>query len=322
MTQPRILIVDDDPAIVEMLTIRCRFLGLAVAAGANAMEAVDQVREFHPDLICLDLHMPGQSGFDVCELLALGDQSQRVPVIIMTGDVTDETIRRCYNLSAFYVEKCPDLWPRLEPLLCELLHLEQSVPAMLAPSTPTDGKEPIKPKESSPIGECVIGTGSSESRLMGVVFEMLADDHRFLEDGALQITNDPPWILCIDDDSDYSIVLKRRLESHGIAVVRAFEGREGLRCAFSRPADVVLLDYEMPNGRGDYILGRLKDNAITRDIPVIVITGRNDRRLEQKMTALGAAKFMTKPPDFQQLLTELRKHIKVLAEPASEYSIS
>ena len=91
---------------------------------------------------------------------------------------------------------------------------------------------------------------------------------------------------------------------------------EGYRFAFARPADLILLDFEMPNGQGDYILGKLKGNPITKDIPVIVITGRKDRALQRKMMSMGAAGFMHKPPDFKELLKELRKHIDVLPQPA------
>ena len=108
------------------------------------------------------------------------------------------------------------------------------------------------------------------------------------------------------------MALKLRLEAHGVAVVRAFDGTSGLRFAFSRPADVIILDYEMPNGRGDYIVQRLKDNPVTNGIPVIVITGRGDRLLERRLLAMGAAKFMNKPPDFCELFTELGKHIPIL----------
>lgn len=126
---------------------------------------------------------------------------------------------------------------------------------------------------------------------------------------------EPPWVLCIDDDPDYSNALKLRLERHGVAVIRAYDGMEGYRSVFTQPADVILLDYEMQNGRGDYILGRLKDNSVTKDIPVVVVTGHNDRMLERKMLNLGAARFMTKPPAMEELLDELRRHIDVLPRP-------
>jgi len=120
-----------------------------------------------------------------------------------------------------------------------------------------------------------------------------------------------PWVLHVDDDRDLSAALGIRLESHGIKVVRAFNGTEGVRTALSHPASAIILDYEMPNGQGDYVLTRLKDNPITRNIPVIMLTGRKDRFLERKLLGLGAARFLNKPVDFNDLLGELKQHIDV-----------
>ena len=123
---------------------------------------------------------------------------------------------------------------------------------------------------------------------------------------------DIPWVLCIDDDADFSDALKIRLEDHGVAVMRAYSGMEGYRLAFTSPASAILLDFNMPDGQGDYVLGRLKDNPVTRDIPVIVITGMRDKMLERRMLAMGATAFFVKPVSFDQLREHLSKYIDIL----------
>ncbi len=128
---------------------------------------------------------------------------------------------------------------------------------------------------------------------------------------------DVPWVLCIDDDPDFSDTLRIRLEEHGVAVVRAFTGLEGYRLAFTSAASAILLDFHMPNGQGDYILSRLKDNPVTRDIPVFVITGTRDKVLERRMLAMGAAAFFEKPIDFETLRKQLANYINIL-EPREE----
>ena len=122
-----------------------------------------------------------------------------------------------------------------------------------------------------------------------------------------------PWVLLIDDDADYSAALKCRLENCGVAVVRAFNGMEGYRMAFTHSASAILLDYNVPSGQGDYILGRLKDNPATRDIPVIMLTGVRDKWLERKMYGLGASAFLTKPVKFETLRSILARHINILS---------
>jgi response regulator RpfG family c-di-GMP phosphodiesterase len=94
---------------------------------------------------------------------------------------------------------------------------------------------------------------------------------------------------------------------------------EGFLNAFANRVDVVLLDYELPNGQGDYVLRRLKDNPVTSDIPVIVVTGRNDRALARRMMNLGAAQFIVKPINFDMLVRELRNYIDFPDEPCKTY---
>jgi len=125
-------------------------------------------------------------------------------------------------------------------------------------------------------------------------------------------TGGPPWVLHIEDDIHFSQALRNRLSAHGVVAVRAFDGMEGFRFAFQYPASVIILDYHLPNGRGDYILRRLKESPATADIPVVIVTGAADRALERRFRAAGAAGFLGKPLDMEVLVTELRKYIDIL----------
>jgi DNA-binding response OmpR family regulator len=148
---------------------------------------------------------------------------------------------------------------------------------------------------------------------MEMVFAALGQDKNYLEVPDAQYPPQPearPWVLCIDDDSDFSFGLKLRLEQQGVDVLRAFAGMEGYRYAFTSPAQAIILDYEMPDGNGDYVLGRLKENPVTKDIPVIVLTGHRDHALERKMYNLGAVAYLTKPVDWEVLWSELRQHLE------------
>src|SRR5262245_24271000 len=120
-----------------------------------------------------------------------------------------------------------------------------------------------------------------------------------------------PRVLCIDDDREFIEALQRRLESRGIAVLRATTGLDGSCYALGEPTDAILLDFQLPNGCGDYILNQLKVNQATKDIPVIVISGSKDRALEYTLVNGGAVRYLHKPLDFEELMTELRKYLSV-----------
>ncbi|HWB12197.1 MAG TPA: response regulator [Pirellulales bacterium] len=124
--------------------------------------------------------------------------------------------------------------------------------------------------------------------------------------------SDTPWVLCIEDDEDVSRALKMRLEAHGVAVVRASSGIQGYVSAHQYPADAILLDYNLPDGRGDYVLRRLKEDPLTASIPVIVVSGVKDRSIERQLRRMGAANYFTKPLAFDVLLVELLKYVDIL----------
>jgi len=123
MKPKRILLADDDPALVTALARRCLALGLEVDLAYDAVSALNQIRAQRPDVVCVDVHMPGGNGLGVCEMLASDERTRGLPLIVLTGSEDPETVRRCHTLKAYYVPKCADVWQRIEPLLNELLCL-------------------------------------------------------------------------------------------------------------------------------------------------------------------------------------------------------
>lgn len=121
MTRKTILIVDDDPQIVEVIAKRCRSIGLKVLVAHNALSALLLIDKRLPDLVCLDVELPTGNGLDICEIMATSQETHNIPVIVLTGRRDAETIRTCRNLRAYYVPKSAPLWQQLEPLIYELI---------------------------------------------------------------------------------------------------------------------------------------------------------------------------------------------------------
>src|SRR5262245_23632555 len=80
-----ILIVDEDPAIRDVLAQKLEALGYRTAEARNGREALDQVARISPDLILLDVMMPVMDGFQACRLLKDDEETRLIPVIIMTA---------------------------------------------------------------------------------------------------------------------------------------------------------------------------------------------------------------------------------------------
>jgi two-component system response regulator MtrA len=78
----RVLVVDDDPALAEMLGIVLRGEGFEPSFVADGARALSTFREFRPDVVLLDLMLPGMSGIDVCKALRA---ESGVPIIMLTA---------------------------------------------------------------------------------------------------------------------------------------------------------------------------------------------------------------------------------------------
>ena len=82
LMRARVLVVDDDPALAEMLTIVLRGEGFDTAVVADGSKAMPALRELKPDLVLLDLMLPGCSGIDVCKAIRA---ESGVPIVMLTA---------------------------------------------------------------------------------------------------------------------------------------------------------------------------------------------------------------------------------------------
>ncbi len=85
MMRRRILVVDDEPDLVELVSFNLKAEGYEVITAANGMEALNQARAALPDLIVLDLMMPELDGLSVCEILRRLPSTAPIPVIMLTA---------------------------------------------------------------------------------------------------------------------------------------------------------------------------------------------------------------------------------------------
>lgn len=81
--QVKVLVVDDEPNIVELLTVGLKFQGFNVASASDGEEALELAREFRPDAFILDVMMPGMDGFEL--LPKLREENLDGPVLFLTA---------------------------------------------------------------------------------------------------------------------------------------------------------------------------------------------------------------------------------------------
>ena len=83
MAQPRLLLIDDEPALADFLANGAREAGLDATIACNDGEFRDQFLASRPDMVALDLGMPGMDGVELLRFLA--EQEYRAPVLIVSG---------------------------------------------------------------------------------------------------------------------------------------------------------------------------------------------------------------------------------------------
>lgn len=105
MAKPaRILVVDDEPNILEVISMALRYHGFEVETAANGQQALRAVSSFRPDLMLLDIMLPDMEGFAVAQ--RLGAQRLELPIIYLTArDTTEDKVRGLTTGGDDYVTK-------------------------------------------------------------------------------------------------------------------------------------------------------------------------------------------------------------------------
>jgi len=102
----KILIIDDQPDNVFILQDRLLHEGFDVITAYDGQTGIDKAIANKPDLILLDIMMPGISGFEVCEVLNKNSRTNKIPIIIVTALTGSDDIKRGLELGAYdYIKK-------------------------------------------------------------------------------------------------------------------------------------------------------------------------------------------------------------------------
>lgn len=113
----KVLIVDEDPAVAQMLADRCAELALTGETACDGKQAFQAALRDPPDLIILDVKMPGMVGLSLCELVASEARLKGIPIIVLTGSSNEELARKCANLGVLYCFKGLETWENLKPVI-------------------------------------------------------------------------------------------------------------------------------------------------------------------------------------------------------------
>ena len=101
-------------------------------------------------------------------------------------------------------------------------------------------------------------------------------------------------VLCIEDDTFLANLIMGKLVGAGILTVSAHNGAEGLALVALEQPSLIMLDLMLPDMRGNDVLIHLKENPVTKDIPVIIFSNLGEREDIEKAIGQGASAYLIK----------------------------
>jgi DNA-binding response OmpR family regulator len=276
----KILVIDDDPKIVQALQIRLKSAGYEVLTAADGVYGLHLAREGKPDLVILDIMMPVGGGFSVAHRLR--EQALEVPVIFITASKQAGLREMANHLGTVgFLEKPYEP----EELLAAVAKALPAQPASLV------GRPDTSPP---PVPASVRATAAGNS---------LAS-HPGTPKPPATITGRKK-ILIVEDDRKIAMALTLRLRAGGQEVLLAYDAVTGLDSALKNQPDLVLLDIGLPSGSGLEVAESIQKLAC-KHTPIMFLTASRQPGLRDKAMALGAVGFLEKPFEAGELVAAIQ----------------
>lgn len=114
----RVLVIDDDPDLGKLVEVILKPLGITVYLSYSGADGLKQAYTIHPDLVILDVTMPGMDGFEVCSRLS---EFSSFPIMMVTARINENDVLRGFNAGASDYLRKPFSKPELEARVRALL---------------------------------------------------------------------------------------------------------------------------------------------------------------------------------------------------------
>jgi two-component system cell cycle response regulator len=271
----KVLIVDDEPLSVKLLAAKLPPDQYTTIRAYNGEEALEKVAEEFPDVILLDIMMPGISGYEVTERLKVDPQTRDIPVILVTAlDGTQDKLMGLRVGADEFLNKPVDT-AELLARLKSLLRLKEY-------------QEQLKARVQS---QTVFTTSTAHER-------------------SIREKIDLPFILVVEDSDKDAALIQRYLQEEPYHTDLTRDGEGAISRAQQEEIDLIVLDAFLPGMDGFEVCRLLKEAKETRNIQIIFVTCLLDIEGKIRAIDLGADDFLVKPINAD----EFRARVKALVK--------
>ena len=291
----RILAVDDDPDV--LLFVRTALSSqYEVITATNGPEALDKFREGEPDLVLLDVMMPGMSGYDVCQEIRKIPGKKNLPIIMLSAlDGVDDHKAGYREGATFYLTK---------PIPPDRLVRNVEVQLAAIPSPAPKKLSFDKLQESNHV-KPTRPAAADKSKSAVPASKTVPEN-----EGAPR-----PRIIVVDDDPDILRILQILFE-RDYEYIAAMDGVEAIRKVTSYEPDLIIVDIMIPKVNGFQVCTTIRKMERFVHIPIVFLTGRDEPKLREMSISFNAF-FVLKPANYK----ELALNVKRLMEKSPTLSI-
>lgn len=260
----KILIIEDDIFLAEVLMNRLRSENFEVMIADNGKDGMSKIREYKPDLVLLDIILPGMNGYEILEEKHRDMDIVDIPVIIVSNSGQPVEVKRALSLGVKgYLIKAqidPD-----EVVECVKRELENNRSSGMGASATLTQSAYISPQVSD-IVQAATGITSLKGRNI-----LWVEDDRFLKD-----------------------LITMRLANEGCKLFHAKDETEAFALLEKNNPDIILLDILLPGADGFTILDKLRKDPRFKNVPIILLSNLSQPADLDKGKRLGANKFLVK----------------------------
>lgn len=293
MSKIRVLLVDDEQDYVQAMAERMQMRDVSSRVALSGDEALQMVEEETPDVMVLDLRMPGIDGMEVLERVKR--EHPRVQVIILTGHGSEQEEEAARRLGAFdYLQKPTDTNDVLETVRSAWSRSLQFI-------------RESKAEFDRSMAAAALAEGGAPELAQEAIRGGRQQDADAAASAAIPESDTPARglnVLFVDDEEDFVKTMAERMEMREVGSDVALNGTQALEMLENETPDVMVLDLRMPGLDGMEVLRRVK--ATYPQIEVIVMTGHGSESDEEEARRLGAFDYLQKPVDINDLMDIIR----------------
>jgi CheY-like chemotaxis protein len=324
MPMAKILVIEDEPDQIKLIRLRLEARGHRVLFAGKAKEGIELAAREKPDLILMDMILPDMHGLDATIKLKQNPETRAIPVIALSAVGSPDFTKACLQEGIVAYVRKPydprDLFKTIGKYVPpgEAPRIDKTKPAAAPEKSYRDKLSEIEKqfKQRTPAAHPQARPESGarpghniDEMLKGALadFQIPAEKKPSARNPAAVPAAGPgprpKSILIIDDDTSFGRIISTHLAGHGYEVSLALDGVSGLKQAFQKRPDLVLLNLILPAGGGESVLANLRKSPESGAIPVFVMSSLlSSKKLEDKARELGAQGFISKPIDPEDLL--------------------